>query len=99
MNETPAANQKVPCWGGKDDDSRSIAFSGSDARVLFGSSAAIIGKVAKSLRSFGRMRARLIPAPPPRPVTKNAGGPPMGALTAAKTNSAVNDPVGDGNCP
>ena len=35
-------------------------------------------------RSVGRTRLRLIPRPPPMPVTKKAGGPPMGPLMAPK---------------
>ena len=30
---------------------------------------------------------RLMPRPPPMPVTKNAGGPPIGPLIAPKTKN------------
>jgi len=35
----------------------------------------------------GTIIARSMPNPPPRPVTKNAGGPPIGPLIAPKTKN------------
>ncbi len=43
------------------------------------------GKVAKLEMSCGMTRPRLMPRPPPSPVRKNAGGPPIGPLIAPKT--------------
>ena len=76
-----------------------MAPAGFAARLLVGSNAAIRGNVDRSFSEVGSTRARLIPAPPARPVTKNAGGPPIGASMAAKTKSEVNGPVGEGNRP
>jgi len=37
--------------------------------------------------SSGMTNRRLMPRPPPIPVTKNAGGPPMGPLKAPNTKN------------
>ena len=39
--------------------------------------------------SAGKTRSRLMPKPPPIPVTKKAGGPPIGPVTAPNAKKAV----------
>ena len=48
----------------------------------------------------GAISRRLTPMPPPSPVTKNAGGPPIGAVTAPKPkNDTYSPPAPSGNTP
>ena len=53
--------------------------NGSPARAA-GSSALIIGKLPNWDRSCGMDRRRLMPNPPPMPMMKKAGGPPIGTV-------------------
>ena len=41
-------------------------------------------------RSDGKTRSRLMPSPPPIPVRKKAGGPPMGPFTAPNAKKLAN---------
>ena len=68
-------------------DQRLHRVGGAEAEA---SSAEIITKSPKVLRLDGKIRSRLMPKPPPMPVTKKAGGPPIGPVTAPKAKKAVN---------
>ena len=89
VNRTPAANQKVPRSAGNASPSRSRAPIGSVARSEPGSIAATSGNCGSSAMSPGTISRRLIPAPAPMPVTKNAGGPPSGADSAPNRKNEV----------
>ena len=86
----PAANQNVPLRDREVVVERSSSAIGSRGGRAPGSSALMNGNVSKRDRSVGMTSARLMPRPPPMPVMKNAGGPPIGPLTAPKAKNDVN---------
>src|SRR5262245_18145772 len=91
LNLSPAANQKLPRFGGMAVAMSRSAFSGSLANDGL-SIAATSRKFGIAVISVGTMSCRLNPAPPPNPSTKNAGGPPSGLPIETKMNSEVYSP-------
>ena len=95
----PAANQIAPRSGGNTTPSSSSAPIGSCASDENGSSASTRMYVC-TWSIVGAINRRFTPMPPPRPVTKNAGGPPIGATTAPKPkNETYSPPAPSGKTP
>ena len=90
VNERPAANQNEPRAIGKVSPRLISSAIGSGLGLADGSSALISGYWSKRDSSVGRTSRRLMPRPPPMPVRKNAGGPPIGPLTAPKAKNDAN---------
>jgi hypothetical protein len=90
VNETPAANQNEPRAIGNVVPSAISSAIGSPLGFAAGSSALISGYWSKCESSDGSTSRRLMPRPPPMPVRKNAGGPPIGPLTAPKAKNDAN---------
>ena len=89
VKPSPAANQKRSRRIGNVSRTATSACIGSDGAEAEASSAWIITKSPNVLRLDGKIRSRLMPKPPPMPVTKKAGGPPIGPVTAPKAKKAV----------
>jgi len=83
---TPAATQYCPCIGCTSSRIVSSCFIGSTAGPI-ARSACMNGSVSIAVMS-GVVSERLMPNPSAMPVTKKAGGPPIGACN---TPNAKND--------
>ena len=90
MKLTPAANQIAPRSGGNVDPEpveRAHRIGGQSTST--GRAPATSANVRQLGDVVGTISRRLMPTPPPMPVTKNAGGPPIGADSAPNTKNEM----------